>query len=237
MNKHRIVLVLIIVLAALGITYSIIEGNKSPRVLPEPPEVNYDLTTIQTANVMITSTNVTIDGTTVKHGTGVLFYEEIFGEDTYYTVVTNLHVVNHTTGVNLIKVTDVNNQIYEAYIVEGSPNQTIDLVLLRFKKINDLVTVELASSLSVSELVVAIGFNAQEYQITYGTVEQITTSTIIHNAQSYPGFSGGALYNADLKVVGINVQIVTEPGTNNWIRSISIPYTVLNTYLEAIQNG
>jgi S1-C subfamily serine protease len=234
-NNKKFSLGLIIIFLLAFVAFVIVETTKKPRVLPESPAVQFEgIEAVQAANVMITSTNVTIDGTNVKHGTGVLLYEEIFGEDTYYTVVTNAHVITHSTGVNLIKVTDVYNNIYEAQIIEGSNNQPLDLVLLRFLKSDELITVSLANSLTASELVVAIGFNQQEYKVTYGTVEQVTSSTIIHNAESFPGFSGGGLYNSNLQIVGINSQIITDPENNQWIRSISISVTVLKTYLEGL---
>ena len=236
MKQQRIMLLVLVVVGVLSIGFAIFKGTTQPiRVLPTPPEVNYDISTIQAANVMITSTNVTIEGTEVKHGSGVVLYEEIYNEADYYYVVTNSHVVEHTEGVNLIKITDVNNQIYEASIVEGSLNPSLDLVLLRFLKQNELVVVSIDETPTQGELVVAIGFNQQEYKVTYGTIDQLTSSTILHNALSYPGFSGGGLYNANLEIVGINVQIIMDG--DEWVRSISIPSTVLVTYLGGIQNG
>lgn len=240
MNRKKVGLLIISALTIFGIAFGIVEGTKKPRqVMPPNGETELIEETIRSANVMVTSTNVTIDGTSVKHGSGVVISEEVIEDETYYLVVTNYHVVHYTSGVNLIKVTDINNVIYEAHIAPGSINESIDLVLIRIKKTSELVTINVnaASSVNSGELAVAIGFNQQEYKVNYGTVDQVTNSTIIHNAQSYPGFSGGGLYNAALQLIGINVQIITETETNKWIRSIAIPISVLRNYLEAYTNA
>lgn len=145
----------------------------------------------------------------------------IIGKQGY--IVTNNHVIE---GATEIEVTLYDRRKYKAELVGTDPST--DLAVLKIKAPN-LPSVELSNSdeIKIGEWVLAVGnpFDLN-FTVTAGIVsakgrninilgnrKASIESFIQTDAAVNPGNSGGALVNAEGKLVGINTAIATPTGT------------------------
>ena len=145
----------------------------------------------------------------------------IIGKQGY--IVTNNHVIE---GATEIEVTLYDRRKYKAELVGTDPST--DLAVLKIKAAN-LPSVELSNSdeTKIGEWVLAVGnpFDLN-FTVTAGIVsakgrninilgnrKASIESFIQTDAAVNPGNSGGALVNAEGKLVGINTAIATPTGT------------------------
>ncbi len=185
--------------------------------------------------------------TSTATGSGV-----IISEDGY--ILTNNHVVASSNSSSYyqvsqatsITVTLYNDKTeYEAKIV-GTDEQT-DLAVLKIEK-NDLKAAELGNSgaVKVGEFAMAIG-NPLNMPSTVTTgIISATDRTITADNVSYhviqtdaainSGNSGGALINAEGKVIGINTLKLSGSGIEGIGFAIPINDTI-NVYKQLIDNG
>ena len=185
--------------------------------------------------------------TATATGSGV-----IISEDGY--ILTNNHVVASTGSTSYYQVshaTDISVTLYndeteyKATIV-GTDEQT-DLAVLKIDK-TGLTAAELgdSSKIKVGEFAMAIGnplnmpstvttgiISAKERTITS---DNVTYTVIQTDAAINSGNSGGALINAEGKVIGINTLKLSGSGIEGIGFAIPINDTV-NVYQELITNG
>ena len=185
--------------------------------------------------------------TATATGSGV-----IISEDGY--ILTNNHVVASTGSTSYYQVshaTDISVTLYndeteyKATIV-GTDEQT-DLAVLKIDK-TGLTAAELgdSSKIRVGEFAMAIGnplnmpstvttgiISAKERTITS---DNVTYTVIQTDAAINSGNSGGALINAEGKVIGINTLKLSGSGIEGIGFAIPINDTV-NVYQELITNG
>lgn len=223
---------------------------------------DYSNTSIAVANKILPSIvgisiNYTVNSmfgqssTAEASGSGI-----IISEDGY--ILTNNHVINSTTSTtnsyyqiteaNNIKVTLYNDDTeYDATVV-GSDSQT-DLAVIKIDK-TGLTAAELGDSdaVQVGEFAMAVGNPlGLQSSISCGIIsakdrevqdsETGTTYNVIQtDAAINSGNSGGALVNADGKVIGINTLKLSGTGIEGIGFAIPINSTI-DVYKELISNG
>ena len=221
---------------------------------------DYSNTSISVANKILPS----IVGISVEYTVNSFFGQTstaqasgsgiIISEDGY--ILTNNHVVNNTSNNSYYQITEANNlkvtlyndsTKYDAKVV-GSDSQT-DLAVIKIEK-TGLTAAELgdSSALQVGEFVMAVGNPlGLQSSISVGIVsakdreikdsETGTKYNVIQtDAAINSGNSGGALVNADGKVIGINTLKLSGTGIEGIGFAIPIDSTV-NVYKELISNG
>lgn len=185
--------------------------------------------------------------TATATGSGV-----IITDDGY--ILTNNHVVSSTGSTSYYQVSKATNisvtlyndeTEYEAKII-GTDEQT-DLAVLKIEK-NGLTPAEIGNSseIKVGEFAMAIGnpLNMPS-TVTTGiisatsrtiTSENVTYKVIQTDAAINSGNSGGALINAEGKVIGINTLKLAGSGIEGIGFAIPINDTI-NVYQDLITNG
>ena len=149
----------------------------------------------------------------ISLGSGVI-YEDHAG---YYYVLTNYHVVKPQGGYYSAsyELTDAYGNEYSAECVVM--DESYDLAVLRFKKgEKELPTASFAAlDPAVGSTVISVGNpHGLSNSVTYGEVSKyaitdvnglsVSFSVGWHNAPIYQGSSGGAVFNTDGEIVGIN---------------------------------
>jgi S1-C subfamily serine protease len=187
------------------------------------------------------------DGNGEAAGTGMVLTSS--GE-----ILTNNHVIENATVIT-VKVSN-RSETYTAHVVgEDIPH---DVAVLQAQGAPPLATIALGNSsqVSVGNGVVAIGnaFNrAGPPTVTEGTVTALDRAITVRsdlggseqlrnlietNAQLEPGNSGGPLFNAAGKVIGMNTAAATgaipESGTND---GFAIPINDVLTVVHQIESG
>ncbi len=213
----------------------------SNKVLPSIVGINVEYT-VTTNNFF----NFTQSGT--ASGSGI-----IISQDGY--ILTNNHIVNSADSSYYYEVSEANavtvylyndNTPYEAEII-GTDEET-DLAIIKIKK-EGLTPVELGDSeaVSVGEFVLAIGNPlGLQSSVTSGiisavnrevaTTEGVQYSLIQTDAAINSGNSGGALVNAEGKVIGINTLKLAGTGIEGVGFAIPINKTI-DIYTQLIENG
>lgn len=160
-------------------------------------------------------------------GSGVIFKAYMKTSNTYhYYVLTNYHVVELTNNYPFYKytITDFQGNEYKAL----TPSWLNDASLKQLCKENDLAVLEFETSAQlkviqlenknpdINETLISVGQpNGQKNAITIGTLKGYTQvslqndftpsfKVIAHTAPIDHGNSGGAIFNTDLKLAGIN---------------------------------
>ena len=178
--------------------------------------------------VSVTS-NLGAEGQIVEQGEGTGFVVDPSG-----VVVTNFHVLDAPTGVNVlgIQVVTADGQRLPARLIGGDPEA--DVAVLQVEAEGSLAAVPLGRSdeLELGEPVVALGFalgleggpsvtsgivSALDRTIRAGSETQTRTyeDLIQTDAAINPGNSGGPLVNLEGQVVGINTAGVQAASAEN----------------------
>ena len=221
---------------------------------------DYSNTAIAVANKVLPSivgitveykVNTLFGGTSTSQGSGSGI---IVSSDGY--ILTNNHVVNSTSSSSYYQITEAtsvkvklynDDTVYDATVV-GSDLQT-DLAVLKIEK-TDLTAAELgdSDSVQVGEFAMAIGNPlGLESTITCGIVSAknrqvddsetgVTFNLIQTDAAINSGNSGGALVNADGRVIGINTLKLSGTGVEGIGFAIPINSTI-DVYEELKTNG
>lgn len=222
--------------------------------------IDYSNTSISVANKVLPS----IVGITVEYKVNSLFGGSstsqasgsgiIVSADGY--ILTNNHVVNSTSSTSYYQITEAtgvkvklygDETEYEAKVI-GSDEQT-DLAVIKIDK-TGLTAAELgdSSSVQVGEFAMAIGNPlGLQSSISCGIisakdreVQDSETGTIYNLIQTdaaiNSGNSGGALVNADGKVIGINTLKLSGTGVEGIGFAIPINSTI-DVYNELKTNG
>ena len=221
---------------------------------------DYSNTSISVANKVLPS----IVGITVEYKVNSLFGGSstsqasgsgiIVSSDGY--ILTNNHVVNSTSSTSYYQITEAtgvkvklygDETEYEAKVV-GSDEQT-DLAVIKIEK-TGLVAAELgdSSSVQVGEFAMAIGnplglqssiscgiISAKDREVKDSETGNIY-NLIQTDAAINSGNSGGALVNADGKVIGINTLKLSGTGVEGIGFAIPINSTI-DVYNELKTNG
>lgn len=222
---------------------------------------DYSNTSIAVANKVLPSIvgisiNYTVNtmfggsSTATASGSGI-----IISEDGY--ILTNNHVINSSsnnnsyyqiTEANTLKVTLYNDKTeYDAKVI-GSDSQT-DLAVIKIEK-TGLTAAELGDSnaVQVGEFAMAVGnplglqssiscgiISAKDREVA-DSDSRTTYHVIQTDAAINSGNSGGALVNADGKVIGINTLKLSGTGIEGIGFAIPINSTI-DVYKELISNG
>lgn len=186
------------------------------------------------------------NGTSTASGSGI-----IMSKDGY--ILTNNHIVNSKSNNSFYEVSKANKVTvylyndktpYEAKII-GTDAQT-DLAVIKIEK-NDLTAAEIGNSdaIKVGEFSMAIGNPlGMQSSVTGGMISAVnrdvtdidgkTYSLIQTDAAINAGNSGGALVNAEGKVIGINTLKLSGTGIEGMGFAIPINSTI-DVYEQLIQ--
>ncbi len=199
-------------------------------MLPEDRHTTtYDLATFQSDVVdMLESRRQSVIGLQVQKigsssvGSGVIYkvdnsaYED--GRHTYF-VVTNHHVIADAQAITVVyERFGILNEIPNDNVELLGSNATTDIAVLTFQSSETFPTVEFADSYAIrpGEFVFAIGnplgfsyYGSVTMGIISGTarfltVDDFDATVIQHDAAISPGNSGGALFDINGRVLGIN---------------------------------
>lgn len=175
-------------------------------------------------------------------GSGVIVYEST----NYYYALTNHHVVYKESGLQTITVTDAYQNEREGKLICQDVNY--DLALIRFEKTGKAKACKIADyEVYKNELVFAVGQpEGLSNTVTSGyilgkkknvpsteTLEKsnVTFDIYYSNAPIKSGSSGGALFDSNLNLIGINfASSFTED--NEFVSSEAIPSNEIMDFLK-----
>ncbi|WP_232034479.1 S1C family serine protease [Acholeplasma hippikon] len=151
-------------------------------------------------------------------GSGMIYDKESTMNDTYYYyVVTNQHVAQDATHVELL-MNNGNREIGDVYASEEANTSAEDIAIIRFESMNEYKIIEIPQTgnilnptrVTVGQRVFGIGTPVSScYQNSVsdiGIVTKQTANFIVHTANINPGNSGGPLFTIDGTFIGINTQ-------------------------------
>lgn len=178
-------------------------------------------------------------------GTGII----VGKNDTELLILTNAHVVENVNDLKCVFIDDAS----VAAVVKGSKSDkdiavvAVRLVDIGADTLNEIAIAELGESDDVvlGQHVVAIGNALGEGQsVTNGIISALNRSITINsvtfeglfmtNAAINSGNSGGALLNADGKVIGINFAKTSEDGVEGM--AYSIPVSNVKDLINSLMN-
>lgn len=182
---------------------------------------------------------------TLYFGSGVIF----FYQNPYYYVLTNEHVIELDPDytAQTFEIEDYKNNVYDAFVYEGSRSLEHDLAVLVFEGAEGLfdpVTIRTINP-EMDEPVLSIGSPlGQKNAVLFGEVsgyEQIRVDlyesgdatldfdSLVHTAKVSEGSSGGMLLDMNLNLIGLNYARSLDPDENI---GYAIPAEVIVNYLE-----
>ncbi len=221
--------------------------------------VEYDLESFEAAAVeMIESRRDSVVGVSASSGfgsggtgSGVIYHKE--GNE--YYVVTNHHVLqpDGSTGPHSnIEIVYERNGM--RYTIDNNNteilglNATTDLAVIRFTSNENFPTVDFADSydIKIGQFAYAIG-NPLGYSyfgsVTMGIISglarfvpgsQYEVPFLQHDVAISPGNSGGALFNINGELIGINNMKIVDDATTNI--GFAIPSNTVARVVDALQN-
>lgn len=214
--------------------------------------LNHISTVVMNANVKISTSTYRmeffhkIEGPYRAFGSGVVFQKEVINNDTYYYVLTNAHVVDLDTEYNHeYEIEDIYNNTISAELI--LKDFEYDLAILKFKAVNELNVIELASvNPKINETVFSVGSPAGKHNIitagkilSYIETDKVEYEVIVHDAFIHKGSSGGMLINQKYQLVGINTWGFTEQDETideNFVKGGATPIEKILEFLEQLDN-
>jgi serine protease Do len=178
-------------------------------------------------------------------GSGVIYKEDSL----YYYILTNNHVVSKEDSV--IVITDAYGNEHTATVI--SKDKNYDLAVLRIRKSGKaLPLVSLAKkNIEYGGLVCSIGNpNSLTNSVTLGnavsyqTVDvkesdkehtNVTFEVLWHSCPTDHGSSGGAVFNSNLELCGINYGGIRSDSSSDYRYAIAIPVEKVREFLIANQ--
>ena len=167
------------------------------------------------------------DGEMASSGSGVVYkYDEA---NSLYYVVTNSHVIED---MKTFKVLRGKSNYYEAKLVGNDVSN--DIAVLTFSLdlfggdvyVHDIFNYkEEIVSVGQTALVIGCPLGLDNYNtLSTGVVSMVNKTTIMTNAEMNPGNSGGGLFNAAGRLIGINTekQVYTQ-GEDDYGNPYDIP--------------
>lgn len=162
-------------------------------------------------------------------------------------VVTNDHVVE---GGQQFQVTFMDGTTVDATLVGTDPYQDVAVLQLDLaggQKVPGTLSFGDSSTMRVGDTVIAIGTPYGEYAntVTAGIINATDRSLdtgngyslpnlIQHDAEIYPGNSGGPLLNTDGEVIGMNVAKAVDPTMNTASDSTNIDFAIASNAVKSI---
>ncbi len=252
--KHLLSLILMIAVLAVSFTASFAESARMTPVVKVVKEWSGAVVNISTERVLLLRThpfwgqfggmigdpsaqNMQTVGTMQAKsiGSGVIISKDGL-------ILTNAHVVQMA---NKIFVTLSNGKQAEAAITALSPEN--DLALMKISPPEDIKPVRIADDAMIGETVIAVGNPlGLENSISVGVISGLNRNIVVNNqvnpalsglvqtdASINQGSSGGALFNLDGELVGINLAVIQ--GANSI--AFAIPYTKIDNVLKEYQEA
>ncbi len=199
----------------------------------------------------ILTSNVTVltydyKETKLAQGSGVIYKYELG----YYYAITNNHVVS---GAKYIKVLDAYGDICDARLIEGDKNYDLAVVKFKISSSNQLVVVSFSESdPEVNEKVISVtNANGVINTVTLGKVKNyrylstienedemseelsnVNFKIIQHDAPIESGSSGGALFNYNYELCGINFASGRD-SKGNYLSSFAVQISKVREFLSS----
>ncbi len=169
----------------------------------------------------------------ISLGSGVIYEFDNMG---YYRVITNKHVINDASSVQILTH---NNTYYDARIY--IEHESKDLAILRFET-TDIYRYQMPKPVEIEkyQTVIAIGtpldviFNNTVSTGLISKTKQTINEVdyIVHGAYLYHGNSGGPLFNTKGQLIGINTAVMTSG--SNYISSLNLSIDI-NSILDWLE--
>lgn len=210
------------------------------------PEVDNPIETVTTADssrsvLKLVHTLESNNQVLTKSASAVVIHED----DVYYYAITNYHVLaKDTYNSTSVDVYDYLNNHYQASIIllnqaQELISQTYDLGLIKFEKqATEFVIPQMReTALNTTILLTAVGYPGGVRTVTTGfytsmaTVNEFPFQLVSHNAEIANGNSGGGLFDANGRLVGINVAAVFDL-EGVVVTSYAIPVSKVLEYLS-----
>lgn len=228
-------------------------------LMPESYEtINYDLESLEeTATAMLETRSesvigISVDGGLSGTGSGVVYKKD----GNMFYAVTNYHVLE---GYNTIQIsyekngmlfTTTDNAVYPGVsdkIDVLGMDETTDLAVIRFESDDNFYAANFADSynLSVGQFAFAIGnplgfnyFGTVTMGVVSGLSRYVPDSTlevpfIQHDASISPGNSGGALFDINGNLIGINNMKIVQDTADNI--GFAIPSNTVKRIIEDLE--
>lgn len=237
----KLIFIIIVIVAALGITFTNL--NKDVPDNSQPDEIVDPVVQNESSKSVIQIIHIMSNGeqTVTKSASAVVISED----DTHYYAVTNYHVlIKDDYETTEIEVYDYLQNKYIASRISLNQAQEIistsyDLGLIKFEKSHVKLPIPEFRENSMSSLTVlsAVGYPNGSRTVTSGSylsyvnVNGYVITLIEHNAELQPGNSGGGLFDASGKLVGINIAGVFD-NEGTLITSYAIPVHKVSEYLS-----
>lgn len=162
----------------------------------------------------------------LSYGSGVIYAENA----DYYYVLTNWHVVAPYDGylATSYEIYDAYGTVYTAHRM--AMDESYDLAVLRFEKgVKELPAADFAADdPAVGSFLISVGNpDSLSNCVTYGEVTKYAITDVNgvgvkfdvgwHDAPIYNGSSGGAVFNSEGRIIGINFASATDVGTGEFM--------------------
>ena len=182
--------------------------------------------------------------TTVAAGTGFIISKD-------GSIITNNHVIDGATKIQVSLFGEDNDQLYDAKLVGHDALTDTALIQLTEKPTHALPEAKFGDSaqMAAGDWVVAIGnpFN-QGWTVTVGVISAMqrpfnvtdrrTNEMIQTDAAINPGNSGGPLLNLRGEVIGMNTAIYTSSGAEGNIGiGFAVPINTIHDLLPQLSTG
>ncbi len=166
-------------------------------------------------------------------------------------ILTNNHVVENTTKIEVGLFGDVSDETYEATVVGRDPLTDSALIQLNEKPSRELTEVRFGDSAQMQpgDWVVAIGnpFNLN-HTVTVGVISALgrpfpvapgrSVEMLQTDAAINPGNSGGPMLNVRGEVVGINTAILSDRGAaSNMGIGFAVPINAVRELIPQLRTG
>ena len=175
---------------------------------------------LTTAHAVVGINNIDADGDVSSTGSGVIYKKD----GNQYYVITNEHVVNDATS---IEIQFSNETTIQAELL--GVEKLVDLAVLKFVSEETLTTASFGDSSSIQkgEFITAVGnpsgfdyYNTMTFGIVSGInryfdidndgTRDMFVNYIQHDAAINAGNSGGALFNLEGEIIGINTLKIVD---------------------------
>jgi S1-C subfamily serine protease len=193
--------------------------------------------------VLVNHTSVELGTRKTSQGSGVV----VDVDQEHFYVLTNFHLIDTDGGYSIdsVKVVDYLNNNYYAEIIitnqlEEIASETYDLALLKVPRIDTEINEAFKSRLQLTPgmIVHSIGYPGNERTFTSGKYLQLENSygipfqLISHDSYINKGSSGGALLDKNGDLLGINVRVLNDSTSDQFVKGYAIPLEKINEYLK-----
>ena len=183
--------------------------------------------------IKVSSKKITNEFEYEGFGSGVIYNKN--EETKTYSVLTNKHVVE---GAKHFKIKTIYEEV-DAYLYNISSNYDVAIIYFNSDFEYNISKFEKEDNIKKGQYAIAIGTPLdEEYfnSLSLGNISLITNDYIKHTASLNSGNSGGALYNLNGNLIGLNYQKISGESNSGAIIEGQFFALSLSTLKEAIKD-